>query len=355
MKIFRNISSLKLICPLLLAGGMVMNGYAQDTRFTITQNKPAKRVDIAIDGKPFTSYIYPDSLMKPVLYPIRSADGALITRGWPLVPRAGEHVDHPHHIGLWFNYENVNRIDFWNSSTSIAAGKRNKYGIIRHLSVNKMTADNKRAELKVTAYWEKQDGTRLLKQDTKYIFAGIGAMRSIELVVKLTALKEDVSFTDTKDGLIGMRLASELEQPSDIPEKVIGADGIVSDVRKNSIGVATGLYRSSEGKEGDKVWGTRATWVNLNGSIGGKPLSIVMLDHPKNVGYPTYWHARGYGLFAANPFGQKVFSKGAEALNFKLKAGSSVVFKYKVLINSGSHLSDEQINIEANKFESEKR
>lgn len=349
-----NKSTAKLIC-LLLVMGLARTGYGQDTRFTITQNKAERRVDIAIDGKPFTSYIYPDSLMKPVLYPIRSADGALITRGWPLVPRAGEHVDHPHHIGLWFNYENVNGLDFWNNSSSIPASKKNKYGTIRHFSVDKMTANNKKAELNVTAYWDKPDGTKLLKQDTRYIFAGIGAMRSIEMVVKLTALKEDVSFTDTKDGLIGLRLTRELEQPSDIPEKVTDAGGVVSGVREHTAEIETGLYRSSEGKEGDGVWGTRARWVNLNGKLGGKPVSIVMLDHSNNVGYPTYWHARGYGLFAANPFGQKVFSKGVEALNFKLKAGSSVVFKYKVLINSGSHLSDDQVNIEANKFESEKR
>lgn len=342
-----------LIC-LLLVAGLVTSGYAQDTRFTITENTKERRIDIAIDGMPFTSYIYPDSLMKPVLYPIRSADGALITRGWPIVPRAGEPVDHPHHIGLWFNYENVNGLDFWNSSTSIPVEKRNKYGAIRHFSINKMTANNREAELSVTAYWERPDGGKLLKQDTKYIFAGSGEMRSIELVVRLTALKEDVSFPDIKDGLIGMRLARELEQPSDIPEKITDSNGVISDVREKNTKVATGLYRSSAGKEGDAVWGTRAKWVNLNGKIDGKPVSVVILDHPENVGYPTYWHARGYGLFAANPLGQKIFSKGSEVMDFKLKAGTSVMFKYKVLINSGSHLSDDQVNIEAHKFDRER-
>src|SRR4051812_30415616 len=81
----------------------------------VTPNESAKRVDIAIDGKPFTSYIWPEHVKKPVLDPIRSAGGTIVTRGWPLAPRAGERVDHPHHVGLWFNYESVNGLDFWNN------------------------------------------------------------------------------------------------------------------------------------------------------------------------------------------------------------------------------------------------
>ncbi|UAY56982.1 DUF6807 domain-containing protein [Arachidicoccus terrestris] len=339
-----------MVIGLLLLSELAVTGYAQDTRFTITENKTDKRVDISIDGKPFTSYIYPDSLMKPVLYPIRTADGAWITRGWPLVPRAGEHVDHPHHIGLWFNYENVDGLDFWNNSSSIPKAKKKKYGEIRHFSVNKMFADNNKAELGVTAYWITPDGTKLLRQDTKYIFSGTGSMRSIEIAIKLTALSKDVSFPDIKDGLIGIRLTRELEYPSDIPEKVTDSNGVISGIQERSIKEETGVYRSSEGKEGNAVWGTRARWVNLNGTLGGEPVSVVILDHPANIGFPTYWHARGYGLFAANPLGQKIFSNGKKALDFKIKAGTSAVFKYKVLINSGRHLSDDQVNNEANEF-----
>ena len=71
-----------------------------------------RRVDITIDGQPFTSYIWPTTLKKPVLYPIMDADGVTLTRGWPLAPRPGERTDHPHHDGLWFNYSNVNGFRF---------------------------------------------------------------------------------------------------------------------------------------------------------------------------------------------------------------------------------------------------
>lgn len=322
----------------------------QSKRFALVENKDENRIDVLVDGKPFTSYIYPNDIMKPVLYPLRSADGLLITRGWPLDPRPGERVDHPHHVGLWLNYGDVNGLDFWNNSTSIAADKKDRYGTIRHRSVRKMSADNDKAILEVTADWQKPDGTNLLREDTRFVFSGKGNMRTIERITTLTALKEDVAFKDNKEGVIGIRLARELEHPSNKPEVFTDASGKATAVAKlNNEGVS-GKYRSSEGKEGDDVWGTRGKWVNLNGVIDSKPVSLVILDHPANVGYPTYWHARGYGLFAANPLGQKEFSKGKEVLDFKLPAGKSVTFRYKVLINSGSHLSDDQVDSEFSKF-----
>ena len=87
-----------------------------------------RRVDITVDGKPFTSYIWPENLAKPVLYPIVDGDGVTLTRHWP--PQAGERSDHPHHVGLWFNYSNVNGYDFWNNSEAIKQDKKPKMGSI---------------------------------------------------------------------------------------------------------------------------------------------------------------------------------------------------------------------------------
>ena len=93
---------------------------------------------------------------------------------------------------------------------------------------------------------------------------------------------------------------------------------------------------SSEGITGDAVWGTRAKWMNLSGIIGNEKISVVICDHPKNPGYPTYWHARGYGLFAANPLGWNDFTKGKEQFNFSIPAKKSAKFRYRVIISSGS-------------------
>ena len=345
---FKNVGSALFAGLLILITIATLSSFKKEKRFTITENKAQKRVDIMVDGKPFTSYIYPDELMKPVLYPLLTTKGSLVTRGWPLDARPGERTDHPHHVGMWFNYGDVNGLDFWNNSTAIAADQKSKYGTIKHVAVKRMSANDDRAELEVTMHWQKPDGTNLIKQDSKYIFTSKGGLRGIELITKLTALKEDIAFKDNKEGLIGVRVARELEQPSNQSDIFTDANGVATGVAKMNNEGVSGKYRNHEGIEGDDVWGTRSKWVNLNGKIGDELVSLVIIDNAENVGYPAYWHARGYGLFAANPLGQKEFSKGKEVLDYKLKAGQSVIFKYKVLINSGSHLSDAQVNSEFN-------
>src|SRR5690554_5998551 len=191
----------RMIKPLIFGGLILfMSCSAQTpndaTRFNIVENQADKRVDITVDGEPFTSYIYPDELMKPVLYPLRTSKGTLVTRGWPMDPRPGERVDHPHHVGMWFNYGNVNGLDFWNNSNNISEERKSGYGTIKHISVHKMIADNNKAELEVSSYWQRADGSNLIKENTKYIFTGNGKNRAIELVTQLTALDEDVSFMD---------------------------------------------------------------------------------------------------------------------------------------------------------------
>src|SRR5262245_14074595 len=99
---------------------------------TVTAREADRRVDVAVGRAPVTSYIWPEVLKKPVLYPLRSAKGILVSRGWPLDPRPGERVDHPHHVGLWLNYESVNGLDFWNNSTAIKASDGPKMGTILH-------------------------------------------------------------------------------------------------------------------------------------------------------------------------------------------------------------------------------
>ncbi|ALJ00049.1 hypothetical protein DC20_15020 [Rufibacter tibetensis] len=338
---------------LLMGNNIQVAAQSKAKRFMLTENKQEKRVDVTVEGKPFTSYVYPDVLKKPVLYPIRTAKGNFITRGWPMDPRPGERVDHPHHVGMWFNFGDVNGHDFWNNSNDTGSHK-GPFGTIRHTKVNKMTSGDAKAELEVSSEWQKPDGTSLIKEDTKYVFSGEGDTRIIDRITTLTAQKEDVLFKDNKEGVIAIRLARELEHPSTKPEVFTDASGKATPVPvMNNEGV-TGHYQSSEGKKGDDVWGTRGKWVNLTGRIGNEPVSVVLMDNPQNVGFPTYWHARGYGLFGANPFGQKVMSDGKEELNYKLPAGKSVTFRHRVLIQSGNSLTDEQVNAQYQKFAGKK-
>ncbi len=308
-----------------------------------------RKVNITAEGKPFTAFIYSDTLEKPFLYPIYAPDGQLITRGFPFAPRKDEPTDHPHHTGLWLNYESVNGLDFWNNSYAIPADKKDKYGWIKTSKILK-TKSGKKGELKVQGTWENQKNQVLLNEVTTYFFKADEDKRIIDRVTTLTAV-QNVNMPDIKDGMLGLRVAHELEQPSKEKKEFKDDKGNITVVEGSADSAPSGNYMTSEGKEGDAAWGTRAQWCMLYGKQGDDTTSIVIIDNPRNVGYPTYWHARGYGLFAANPLGQKVFSNGKETLNLALKPGQSITFRYRVVIASGKQrLSNEEISVIAGDF-----
>ncbi|WP_035333674.1 DUF6807 domain-containing protein [Dyadobacter crusticola] len=317
---------------------------ASAQKVDLIKNEKEKKVEVKIDGKPFTSYYYPGEsvLKKAVLYPVHTAKGTVITRGWPLDPRAGERVDHPHHVGIWLNYEDVNGNDYWNNSDAVDHAKR-AYGTILHTGITSVKSGKDKGELTVTADWVDKNGTLTLKEVTKYTFSGKGDQRLIDRSTTLTAVLDEVAMPDIKDGMYAIRVARELELPSNKPEIFTDASGIATKVPvMNNEGI-TGNYRNSNGIEGEAVWGKRAIWCNLTGKIKDENISVAIIDHPKNVGYPAYWHARGYGLFAVNPLGMKALSDGKEVLNFKLKKGESTTFRYRMVIAS-EHLKDASLN-----------
>jgi hypothetical protein len=306
----------------------------QKDHVSVVVEEKSRRVDVSIDGKPFTSYIWPVTLKKPVLYPLRSEKGTIITRGYPLEPRPGERVDHPHHAGLWFNYEDVNGIDFWNNSDAIKPDQAPKMGAILHRSIVSAKSGAEQGELEVETDWATFDQKVLLTERTRFVFRGGPGFRSVDRITTLTALDSKVDFPDAKDGMLGLRVVRALEIPSDKPEVYADASGRPTTVAKLDNTGVNGTYLTSEGKKGDAAWGTRGRWCNLMGMVGSEPVTITILDHPANPGFPTYWHARGYGLFAVNPLGQKVFSNGKEAMNMSLAAHASVTFRYRILISS---------------------
>ena len=313
-------------------------------------NEAAKKVDVMIDGKLFTSYCWPDNVMKPVLYPVNTSEGTEITRGYPLKPRAGERVDHPHHIGIWFNYGDVDGFDLWNNSEEIPADKKNGYGTIKHVKINLLKEGIGEALMVTTESWVDPNGKEMLSEKTEYHFIAKGKTRIIDRIATLTATGKTVAMKDNKEGMIAIRVARQLELPSKDQVIMTDAKGNPTTVKKMGNEGVSGKYRSSEGIKDDAVWSTRAKWMDLNGIIGNEKIAVVICDHPKNQSYPTYWHARGYGLFAANPLGWSVFTNGKETLNYSIPAGKSSVFRYRIIIHSGADLTDKEINNYADDF-----
>jgi hypothetical protein len=300
-------------------------------RVEVTPNEAQQRVDVTVDGQPFTSYIWPNTVKKPVLYPLRTASGLEITRGWPEA-RPGERVDHPHHVGLWFNHSDVNNLDFWNNSDAIPASQANRMGSIVQKSIEKAEGGDGLGELVTTSDWVRPDGKVLIHERTEYVFHAAPHLRGIDRITTLTATDSTVTFEDNKDGTLGLRVRRELEQPSEEGGEFVDGEGRVTKVAKMDNTGVTGHYLNAEGVGGDSVWSSRSKWSELKGEVKGEPVTIAIFDHPSNYNFPTYWHARGYGLYAANPFGAKDFTKGKQIDNFKLEPGKSITLKYRVLI-----------------------
>ncbi len=320
----------------------------QGSKITFVENNVDKKIDVMIDGKLFTTYRWPDNVCKPVLFPILTSAGTEITRGFPMEPKTGERADHPHQIGMWLTYGNVDSFDFWGNGSKGLGTKNDNGGVIKHLSVDKISEGE---GLFITSEsWVDPAGKELLKENTEYQFMAEGQTRIIDRITTLTAGENDVSMPDTKEGMFGIRVARQLELPAEGSITLYGADGHPTKVEAMSNDGISGNYLSSEGATGLEVWGTRAKWMDLYGNIGDEKISLVICDHPKNQSYPTYWHARGYGLFSANPFGAKDFTDGKEELNFSVPAGESTTFRYRVIISSRSHLTDVEINAYADDF-----
>ena len=335
-----------LFCVQLMVAGLI----AQQSGFQIEERPEKKQVDVLYNGKLLTAYCFYDSIMKPFLYPVNTLDGIAVTRGYPIAPGAGDRTDHPHHVGIWMNYESVNGLDFWNNSTAIPAERKDRYGTIRHDKIVQKTTDKSKASLVVTARWVRPGGKVILNERTTYDFFVKDNGFYIDRASTLTAADETVVFKDVKDGFFAIRVARELEMPSKEKSEFVDARGNKTNVPVLSNEKVSGMYYNADGIKGDEVWSTKSPWAMLKGTKNSKEITIGIFDHPSNPGYPTYWHARGYGLFALNPLGRKVFSKGREEMNLSLKPDESVRFQYRVLIASDVSVTKEKMNQEANAF-----
>ncbi|MCF8378746.1 MAG: PmoA family protein [Bacteroidales bacterium] len=321
-----------------------------DSKFTLVALPDENRVEVWIDSLLFTSYIYPSTIAKPVLNPLTTLSGKVLTRSYPLETIPGERVDHPHHIGAWLNYGDVNGLDFWNNSDAIAADVKDQYGSIFHKEILNIENGDESGILEVACEWKAPNGSVLLEENTKFIFSTKENSVIIDRYTTLKALDDEVSFKDNKEGMIGIRVARALELPSDKPDIFLDVHGNPTETKVLDNTGVTGNYLSSEGVEGDAAWGTRGRWMKLYGSMENEKVALVIIDHPENTGYPTYWHARGYGLFAANPLGQAIFSNGKNVLGFKLAPHEEVGFKYRIIVHSATELSVDEINALADDF-----
>lgn len=270
----------------------------------------AGKIDIEIDGKPFSAFFFGDDAPKPYLHPLRMADGLIVSRHFPMEQVAGETKDHPHHRGLWFTHGDVNKIDFWMNEKS-STPQRTQRGVITVDGAPKVKDGKKQGTIESIHLWKTPEGKPLIREERKMTFHSHPTLRMVDFDVTFVAL-DAVTWGDTKEGFFAIRLRDELTE------------------RKK-----TGKMISSTGAQTMKeIWGKSFPWVDYSGTAEGKKVGVAILEHPRSFRAPTYWHARDYGLFAANPFGLHDF------FNDKTKDGSqrmepkqSIRFRFRVVLH----------------------
>lgn len=270
------------------------------------------RVTVKIDGELFAEYLT-RSGTKPIVWPIMGPTGKPLTRSWPMGElEPNERSDHPHQRSFWFTHGDVNGCDFWAEE----AKDGHPLGTIQHRKFVKICSGDK-AVIVTENDWLGPDGKRICQDQWTLAFGKIDANRFIDLDITLKATDGPVRLGDTKEGCWGIRMIAALQPEGKLGGKLVNSDGL-----KNN-----------------NAWGKRADWVDYTGVVGGQAVGLAMMNHPTSFGYPTPWHARGYGLCAANPFGLKDFDeKAAQDGTFTIPEGDSITFRYRLFL----HLGDTQ-------------
>jgi hypothetical protein len=278
---------------------------------TVTLKPGDTGLKVEIDGKLFTEYHTKD-VPRPFLYPIIGGAGENVVRNFPMVQDvAGEAKDHKHHRGLWFAHGSVNDMDFWSEEKD--------FGRQEHVQFSEVNAAGNKGSFVADTKWVAPNGKVQLTDSRKITVTALPeGEKYIDFDITLKATEGEVIFGDTKEGTMAIRLSSGLSLKGE--------------------GAAGRAYNSGTDKNKD-VWGKRAPWVAYYGpDPKGNVVGVVMFEHPKNFRAPTWWHARDYGLFAANPFGIHDFEAKKDEKHLgdhKLAKGESLTLRYRFYFSKG--------------------
>ena len=269
----------------------------------------ADRILVAISGKPYTTFFLAADGNKPYLYPLSTARGAVVPRHFPMEAFAGETNDHPHQRGLFFAHGDINGTNFW--ATEAGSGIANM-GSMKLRGAPKATGGAKRGAIHAVFDGIDAHGRTIMTETRDIVFYTDARLRTIDYGVEIRAV-ERLVFADTKEGTFGIRLADSMTE--DRGGRMVNAEG---------------------GATEKNVWGKRAAWVDYAGPVDGRTVGVAIFDRPGNPRYPTYWHARAYGLFATNIFGVRDFTgdKGRDG-SMTVERGGTIRFRYRVVIHEG--------------------
>lgn len=285
------------------AAGLLSAATSRGETFSVEKDDAG--VAVKIDGKLFTKYLIKVGT-KPILWPIVGPTGKEMTRAWPMRPgNPDEKTDHVHQKSFWFTHGDVNGISFWDENKG--------HGDIVHREFIQVEGGAKPV-IATRNDWLGPDGKRVCRDERTLRFGADADARWIDFEATVFASDGPVKFGDTKEGAFGVRVAGTVNVDKKMGGKII----------------------NDAGKTDADAWGKPAAWVDYFGPVEGEQLGVAILNHPSSFRYPTHWHVRTYGLFAANPFGLHDFynSKDKDG-SHTLQPGESFTLKYRVIFHKG--------------------
>lgn len=282
----------------------------------LTAEKQEGLIRVMINDQVFAELIHGETdqygaAPRPYLFPINGPTGVAMTRNFPMIENVeGESSDHPHHRSLWFAHP-INGVDFWTQGVD--------RGVIKPNGEITVSQTDTVLRLSFDTNWIGPDDTNIAVAKQEYCFQVLDdGSRAVDFMIEISpgADVDAIVFEDTKEGTMAVRTHPAL--------RLVGES-------------AKGQALNSEGDTDRELWGKRAKWVAYWGEIEGKVCGIAIFDHPKNLRHPTWWHARDYGLVAANPFGIHDFEKSEKGKGeFTLKQRDSLELQYRFVFFVGS-------------------
>jgi hypothetical protein len=270
------------------------------------------KIAVDIAGQPFTNLYMGEDARKPYLYPLRTASGKKVTRGYPVEPMPADPTDHPHQKGLWVGAEQMRdeasgRMDLWENDPSYDRPNLGRI-VFKDVLSRQVTADS--GSFSILADWVSLQGESVVTETRKMTFYAAPAdCRMFDVDLRLKA-KREVTFLDHHDAVIGIRLGPAFDE-------------------KNG-----GRPVNAQGLEGEaQVRGKRSEWVDWQSTLDGEQIGVTVMDHPSNFSAPTHWHIRSMGLLVASPFAQRDFLPDAPDGSKTLQPLEELHLRYRVLIH----------------------
>lgn len=278
----------------------------------VTFHRVGDRVEVQLADQPFTT-VHTGGFTKPILFPVFAPGQVPMTRSWPMEQRPGEPHDHPHHKSVWFAHGNVNGADFWYDKATI--------------EVVQVSLDEGRSECVLETRWLKVDEE--LATDRSVLRFGFDERsRWLDWELTVTAGAGPLVLGDTKEGTFAVRTHPDLQ---------------LTPNPKDNVPEVFGQALNSERERDKAIWGKRARWVHYFGPVDGAQVGMMLMDHPANLRHPTTWHARDYGLVAANPFGLHDFlGEPPGSGEVTLRPGESLRLVYRLLVHSGEATDEDR-------------